>query len=273
MKKWINIGGKLINFEKPKIMGILNATPDSFYEESRVSNQNALEKKIALMITDGVDILDVGGYSTRPGAASVETEEEVNRIVPVIEFIKSRWPDIMISIDTFRAVVAEEAVKVGANIVNDVSGGDLDERMFQVVADLRVPYILMHMRGTPKTMSSLTSYSNITLDVIKELQLKVEKLKKAGVYDIIVDPGFGFAKTLEQNYELLGHLEFLQILELPILVGLSRKRMVWKKLGISPKDSLNGTTALNGKALFKGTSILRVHDVKQAVELRKVYFF
>ncbi|MCL4128144.1 UNVERIFIED_CONTAM: hypothetical protein GTU68_049949 [Idotea baltica] len=251
-------------------MGILNATPDSFYNESRVTIQNSLEKKVAMMIEEGVDILDVGGYSTRPGAANVKIEEEINRVVPIIEFIKTQWPEILISIDTFRGAVAKEAVRAGASIINDVSGGTLDKEMFGTVAQLGVPYILMHMRGTPETMNNFCSYKNVTIDVIKELQSKVLELNDLGVKDIIIDPGFGFAKTLEQNYQLLEDLEMFKVLELPILIGISRKSMISKYLEIPSESSLNGTSVLNTKALKNGVNILRVHDVKEAVEVRKL---
>ncbi|WP_341225995.1 dihydropteroate synthase [uncultured Arcticibacterium sp.] len=272
MRNWINIEGKLVNMEQPKIMGILNATPDSFYQKSKISLSGSLEQKVVGMIAEGVDILDIGGYSTRPGADEVGTNEELDRVLPIIEFIHARWPEIMVSIDTFRSDVAKAAVGLGANIINDVSGGVLDSKMYQTVAELSVPYILMHMRGTPKTMKSLAIYDNVALEVLKELQSKVFELDILGVKDIIIDPGFGFSKSLKQNYELLEHLDIFKSLELPLLVGLSRKRMIWEYLNISPEDSLNSTTALNVKAIIKGASILRVHDVKQAVELKKVIF-
>lgn len=272
MTNWINIKGELLSLEQPKIMGILNATPDSFFQRSRVSLSKNLEEKVVTMIGEGADILDVGGYSTRPGADVVEVNEELDRVLPVIEFVHSRWPEVLVSIDTFRAEVAHAAVAAGAGIINDVSGGSLDSKMFQTVSDLNVPYVLMHMRGTPRTMKKLTSYGDVTLDILMELQEKIKKLNEIGVKDIIVDPGFGFAKTLEQNFELLEYLDSFRILEFPVLVGVSRKRMIWESLNISSEKSLNGTTALNAKALLKGASILRVHDVKETVELRKLFF-
>ena len=263
----INIKGILIDLSELKIMGIINATPDSFYKESRFQR---FEEKIEEMVSNGVDIFDIGGYSTRPGAKDVDINEELKRVIPIIEIIRKKYPEIIISIDTFRASVAKEAIEAGAHIVNDVSGGDLDSDMFQTVAELQVPYILMHMRGNPLTMADKATYGNVTKEVIVELAGKINNLRKIGVKDIIIDPGFGFSKTIEQNFELLNNLELFQIFELPILVGLSRKSMIWKTLSANATAALNGTSVLNTKAAIKKANILRVHDVLEASELRKL---
>ena len=255
----------------PQVMGILNVTPDSFYAGSRLSSQDAVLQKATTMLADGADILDIGGYSTRPGAAEVSVAEELERVVPAIEAIIKAFPGVLISVDTFRAAVAEEAVKAGASIINDVAGGSLDDAMFDTVAKLQVPYILMHMRGTPQTMNTLTDYNDVVLDVLDELQIKVATLTKLGVKDVVIDPGFGFAKTVDQNFELLNRLETFRILELPILAGLSRKSMTYKFLGIDQSDALAGTIALNTLALTKGADILRVHDVKEAKQTIQLY--
>ena len=270
MKKWINIAGQLVDFSHPKIMGIVNATPDSFYGKSRVNDSSEIRKLLEQMINDEADIIDVGGYSTRPGASKVSIQEELDRVLPVIEEIKGMSTSVLISIDTFRSEVAKQAVGMGANIINDVSGGNLDDGMFEMVRALDVPYILMHMRGNPQNMMHLNTYEDIVLEVILDLEKKILKLRSLGVRDIIVDPGFGFAKSSEHSLELLNHLDIFKILELPILVGLSRKSMIWRTLGITPEASLNGTAALQTKALLKGGRILRVHDVKEAIELRKL---
>jgi dihydropteroate synthase len=266
----LNINGYLYSLEKPKIMGILNATPDSFYKQSRLSNNDDLNAKVDQMAMAGVDIFDIGGYSTRPGAVDISIEEEICRVIPFIKIIVEKYPDTLISIDTFRSEVARESINAGAHIVNDISGGDLDDRMFETIVELNVPYILMHMRGNPQTMSKEIAYKNVTAEVIFELSQKVNKLRGLGVKDIIIDPGFGFAKTIEQNFELLENLELLNLFELPILVGLSRKSMIWKSLKGTAEDALNGTSILNTKAVLKGARILRVHDVLEASELKKL---
>lgn len=255
----------------PQVMGILNVTPDSFYAGSRLSSTDAVLQKAETMLTDGADLLDIGGYSTRPGAAAVSATEELDRVLPAIEAIVKQFSDAVLSVDTFRAQVAEAAIAAGASLINDVSGGMLDEKMFETVARLQVPYILMHMRGTPQTMSSLTNYDDVVLDVLDELQRKVAALTKLGVNDIIIDPGFGFAKTIDQNFEILNRLDTFRILELPILAGLSRKSMTYKFLGIDQADALPGTIALNTLALTKGADILRVHDVKEAKQTIQLY--
>lgn len=270
-KSTLNCHGKIISLSSPLVMGILNVTPDSFYAGSRLPSPNAVLQKATTMVADGADILDIGGYSTRPGAAEVTEAEELDRLLPAIEAIVKEFPDVVISVDTFRAKVAEASVAAGASIVNDVAGGNLDDAMFETVARLKVPYILMHMRGTPQTMSSLTIYNDLVLDVLDELQQKVAALTKLGVNDVIIDPGFGFAKTIDQNFELLNRLDTFRILELPILAGLSRKSMTYKFLGIDQSDALAGTIALNTLALTKGADILRVHDVKEAKQTIQLY--
>ena len=270
MKQFINVKGKLMDLGQPKIMGILNTTPDSFYAGSRARVLSEIRQRVEEMIENGVDIIDIGGYSTRPGASDVSVNQELDRVLPAIEHISVTYPQIPISIDTFRATVAKEAVCAGAAIVNDVSGGNLDENMFETVAVLQVPYVLMHMRGTPATMSLLNQYEDLILEVIGELEVKINRLKTLGVKDIIVDPGFGFSKNSDQNYQLLKHFEKFQVLNLPVLAGLSRKSMIWKKLDILPEEALNGTTALNTVALMKKATILRVHDVKEAIEARNL---
>lgn len=248
-------------------MGVINATPDSFYEKSRFyENQKQLEKKVTQMITDGADIIDIGGHSTRPGAEDISIQEETKRVKPVIQYIAKEFPEITISIDTFRAEVARMAVAEGAGIVNDISGGTLDAQMPKTVAELNVPYVLMHTRGTPQTMQQQAVYENVVTDVLLELQQRVTLFQEKGVRDIIIDPGFGFAKTAEQNFELMQHLEVFEVLEKLLLAGISRKSMIWKTLNVSSEEALNGTTFLNAIALSKGANILRVHDVKEAKE-------
>lgn len=246
-------------------MGIVNVTPDSFYNKSRYTSDNLL-KKVKSFIDEGADIIDIGGFSSRPGAADVSESDELKRVIPAIESITNNFPNIPISIDTFRSKVAIEACNVGACMINDISGGDADLKMFETVADLKVPYVLMHMRGTPKTMSQLTNYDDLLGEIILYFSEKISKLTSYGVNDIILDPGFGFAKDIEQNYHLLDNLKDLEILNLPILAGVSRKSMIYKTLDVSAEDALNGTTVLNTIALINGAKILRVHDVKQAKE-------
>lgn len=270
--KSININGRLIDFSTPKVMGILNVTPDSFFEKSRYLYINeAIVDKAGGMIEQGATFIDIGGYSTRPHAIDISVTEELDRVLPVIEIICKNFPEIAISVDTFRSEVARKSIEVGANIINDISGGNLDEKMFQTVADLNVPYILMHSRGNPETMNQLNDYLDLTLDVITELQQKVHQLRQLGVKDIIIDPGFGFAKNAKQGFEMMRNLTAFQIMELPFLVGISRKSMIWRTLNITANEALNGTTALNMFALMQGANILRVHDVKEAVETVKLY--
>ncbi|WP_425638116.1 dihydropteroate synthase [Algoriphagus yeomjeoni] len=253
-------------------MGIVNLTPDSFFEGSRA--EKSLDKVAELVrshITYGASILDLGGYSSRPGAAEVSIQEELDRVIPAVKWISSNYPDVLISVDTFRAKVAEEAIKSGAHIVNDISAGDLDEEMIPTVASLQVPYIAMHMRGNPQNMHKKTSYSDILGEILYYFAEKLEQFKKFGIKDVIIDPGFGFAKTLEQNYFLLRNLHQFQALSLPVLVGISRKSMISKALNVEASEALNGTTALNMFALCQGANLLRVHDVKEANETLKLY--
>lgn len=261
----LNLRGHLLSIDRPQVMGIINVTPDSFFSDSRVANRDSVIKRAKQMIQDGADMIDIGGYSSRPGACDVSLDEETERVLLGIEAIRSINNEIPISIDTFRASVAESAINSGADIINDVSGGNLDSDMFATVAKLNVPYILMHMRGNPTNMQTLTDYKNLTADIIYDLASKINTLRLAGVSDTIVDPGFGFSKTLDQNYELLANLTLIaDALNCPLLIGISRKSMITKPLAISPAEALNGTTAINTIALLNGASILRVHDVKEA---------
>lgn len=263
----IDIKGKLRDFSTPWVMGIVNVTPDSFFSGSRVDGAYAVAGRVEEMLAQGADCIDLGAYSSRPGAADVSPEEEWRRLDAALAEIRRRWPDLVVSIDTFRASVARKCVEQwGADIINDISGGDLDPDMFTTVADLRVPYILMHMRGNPQNMQTLTEYDDVTADVISGLASKVVHLRSLGVNDIILDPGFGFAKTVEQNYRLLHELGELKRLGLPVLAGMSRKTMIWKPLGITPEEALEGTVALDTVALLNGADILRVHDVAPAVQ-------
>lgn len=271
VKSTLNINGNLVSLDKPQVMGILNITPDSFYSESRLNQATAILKKAEQMISEGAFILDIGGYSTRPGADDIPTEEEIKRVVSAITMIRSEYPETLISVDTFRAQVAKAAIESGANIINDVSGGNLDTQMFKTVAELQVPYVLMHMRGTPQTMKTLNQYDNLIIDISKELAAKCQVLKSLGVADVIIDPGFGFAKSIAQNYELLRQLGFLKRLGYPILAGLSRKSMIYNTLNGTPEEALNGTTALNMIALQNGANLLRVHDVKEASETIQLF--
>jgi dihydropteroate synthase len=271
MKKTLNINQKLIDLSVPKVMGILNVTPDSFYSDSRVPQIDTALRRAEAMLAAGATFLDVGGYSTRPNATDIPESEELERVLPVIELITKHFPDAIVSIDTFRATVARQAVEAGAAVVNDISGGNLDPNMFETVAALGVPYVLMHSRGNPQTMALLNNYGNLTVDVIFELQQKIAQLRALGVKDIIIDPGFGFAKNATQNFELFKNLEAFQILDCPLLVGISRKSMIWRTLDIKPEAALNATTALNALALNKGAQILRVHDIKEAIEVVKLW--
>lgn len=268
--KTLNIGGRLMDLRKPRVMGILNVTPDSFFSGSRVSPENVLDVA-ERMLKEGADFLDIGGYSSRPGAADISVDEELKRVIPVIGAIKKVFPEAIISVDTFRNEVAQQAVETGADLVNDISAGLLDEKMFSIVGQLGVPYIMMHMRGTPQTMRVQTNYQNLFKEIVDYFHQRIFLARQAGIKDIIIDPGFGFAKTVQQNFQILRQLNQFELLELPILAGISRKSMIWNTLGIEPIDALNGTTALNMMALMNGASILRVHDVKPAVECIKLY--
>lgn len=269
----LNCKGRLLFFDQPIIMGILNATPDSFYNQGRDSDPAALLGTAAQMIQEGATILDIGGLSTRPGAAALSTDEEVRRVVPVISKLRQQFPDLLISIDTYRAAVAQAAVAAGADLVNDISAGDMDKEMIPAVARLQVPYIAMHMQGTPQHMQKNPQYKQVTQDILTYFQQKLNQLKEAGIKDIIVDPGFGFGKTLADNYTLLKELHTFQVLGQPLLVGISRKSMIYNVLNNTAEESLNGTTALHMIALQQGAQILRVHDVKAANECIRLFKF
>ena len=253
------------------VMGILNVTPDSFFDGGRHLSQSNITHKLEQMVAEGADIIDIGGYSSRPGAAQISEKQELERILPAIQLARAVSPDIPISIDTFRSTVAVRALDEGADMINDISGGALDPQMFQLIADRQVPYVIMHMKGNPQNMMGHTDYHNLLTDIMQYFVEKVSLLRDLGVNDVVIDPGFGFAKTIEQNFELLGNLSFLQELRLPLLVGLSRKSMVYKTLHINPEDALTGTVAVNTMALMKGASILRVHDVKEAIQTIKLF--
>lgn len=265
-KVTLNLKGELFDLSRPCIMGILNLTPDSFYGTSRISSVDQALERAETCLKEGASFIDLGAYSSRPGADEVSTDEELSRIVPVVAAISKRFPEARLSIDTFRAKVARESIEAGAHLINDISGGNLDEEMFETVTALNVPYILMHMKGNPQTMQQDPVYNNVSLDVVDYFEQKVSTLKRMGINDIILDPGFGFAKTVAHNYELLNHMNNLDVFGLPVLAGFSRKSMIYKFLGITPEEALNGTTVLNTIALQKGAAILRVHDVKAAAE-------
>jgi dihydropteroate synthase len=267
----INCKGQLIDLSTPKIMGILNVTPNSFYDGGKFTlSENGLSQ-VGKMLDEGATFIDIGAYSSKPNAEFVSEEEERNRILPVVQGILKKFPDALLSIDTFRSGIAAVCIENGAAIINDISAGNLDEKMMEVIAKYNVPYIMMHMRGTPQTMQSQTNYENIIKEILFYFSEKVNKARSLGINDLIVDPGFGFAKTLEQNYEVLQNLELFQMLDLPLLAGISRKSMVYKPLGLTANEALNGTTVLNTIALTKGANILRVHDVKEAVECVKLF--
>ncbi|GAB1445530.1 MAG: dihydropteroate synthase [Cyclobacteriaceae bacterium] len=271
--KTLNLGGRLVHFDTPKIMGVLNITPDSFFDGGRHTDEKAILLLVEKMINDGADFIDVGGYSSRPGATDISQEEELGRVIPMIKAIMKIFPESILSIDTFRSEVAKQAIDAGALMVNDVSGGAFDDKMFGLIKKYRVPYILMHMKGTPQTMKSMATYENLIKEMIDYFHPKIHQLHQLGVADIMIDPGFGFAKTINQNFELLKHLDHFKIFEKPIVVGLSRKSMIWKTLATDPENALNGTTVLNTIALLKGADILRIHDVKEAVEAVKLTSF
>lgn len=267
----INIKGSLRHFHKPWVMGILNVTPDSFFAESRTIETDDIRRRVDDLISQGADIIDIGGYSSRPGAPEVSADEEYSRLARGLEAIRKYHPDTLISVDTFRADVARRCVSNWeADIINDISGGNLDAEMWPTVAELQVPYILMHMRGTPSSMQSLCDYNDVTADVIRDLAFKIDAMHQLGIADIIVDPGFGFAKDINQNYQLMAELDQFKQLNAPLLVGISRKSMIYRPLDITPQTAINGTTVLNTFALLHGANILRVHDVKEAVEAVKI---
>ncbi len=262
----LNIRGNLIDLSRPAVMAILNLTPDSFYSESQAATTNEALQRTENFLKAGAKFIDLGAYSSRPGAKNISEEEELNRLIPVVQAITKELPEALLSIDTFRAKVAETAIHAGAHLINDISAGNLDDAMFETVAKLNVPYIMMHMKGNPQSMQENPTYENITNEVLAYFAVKLKKLQQLGVKDIIIDPGFGFAKTIDHNYELLQKMEALTCFDLPILVGFSRKSMITKVLQNKTDEALNGTTILNTIALTKGATILRVHDVKEAVE-------
>lgn len=267
----INCKDQLIDLSQPKVMGILNLTLDSFYDGGQYKSESDILRKVEGMLNEGATFIDLGAYSSRPGADEVSETKEENRLLPILELLAKHFPEALLSIDTFRASIAKKAIEAGAALINDISAGHLDDNMLPTIAKLKVPYIMMHMRGTPQTMQGLSDYE----DLVKELNLyfseRIAEARNLGIIDLIVDPGFGFAKTLEQNYELLNKLEIMNIIGLPILVGLSRKSMIYKTLNTNADFALNGTTALHMIALQKGASILRVHDVKEAIECVKLH--
>lgn len=268
----LRLKGRLLSLDSPKVMGIVNLTPDSFFGGSRAASVSAAVERARLMAAEGADMLDLGAMSTRPGAEDVHVEDELDRLLPALQAIREALPEIPLSVDTFRAEVARQALEAGADIINDVTGGE-DPAMYATVAEAGAPYILMHMRGNPRTMSGLTEYQDLILDIQGYLLERVAAAKAAGVGDIVLDPGLGFAKTTEQNFTLLRELERFQALGLPVLVGLSRKGMIWKTLGIRAEDALNGTTALHMAALAGGASILRVHDVAEARQVIRLWAY
>lgn len=266
----INCKGKLIDLATPRVMGILNVTPDSFYDGGRFANESAILSQVEKMLNEGADFIDVGAYSSRPDAVDISVEEELSRLINTVELILKNYPDALISVDTFRAKVAKAAIGAGAAMVNDISGGLLDAEMLPTVAQLQVPYVVMHMKGTPQTMKNLAQYDNLMKEVIYHLSKRLSAARALRINDVIIDPGFGFAKDITQNFELLNKSEQLQMLDVPVLIGISRKSMIYKTLEVSPQEALNGTSILNTIALQKGASILRVHDVKEAVEAVKL---
>lgn len=267
----INCNGNLIDLSTPKVMGILNVTPDSFYDGGRHVSEKMLLNQVEKMLTDGATFIDVGGQTTKPTSTLISAEEELKRVIPAVDLILKNFPEAILSIDTFYAKVAQESVAHGAAIINDVSAGSLDEAMFDTIAQLQVPYIMMHMRGTPQTMQKLTHYDDLLKEICYYFSEKIAHARSLGINDLILDPGFGFAKTTEQNFELMRQLELFNIFELPLLIGISRKSMIYKTLEVTAAEALNGTTFLNAIALTKGAQILRVHDVKEAVECVKLF--
>ena len=266
----LNCKGRILVIDKPIVMGIINVTPDSFYSESRKSESTEVLNQAEQMVLEGAAIIDIGGQSTRPGTESVGVEEELKRVIPAIEMLSKYFSDAIISIDTYHSKVARQAVEAGASIINDISGGSLDDQMFDTVGKLHVPYICMHIKGTPQTMQKYAEYENVSLEVLDYFIKKMDECRLAGINDVIIDPGFGFAKTIQHNFELLNKLEVFKILERPLLVGISRKSTIYKTLGSTADEALNGTTVLNTAALLKGANILRVHDVKEAMEAIKL---
>ena len=269
----LNIKGDVFDLSSPKIMGVLNVTPDSFYDGGVFSNEKKILVQVEKMILDGADIIDVGGYSSKPGAKTISLEEEEKRVIPIIKLINKTFNKVVISVDTFRSEIAEKSLDEGASIINDISGGDIDKNIYQIAYKYKAPYIMMHMKGIPSNMQNNPKYENINHDIIKDFTSKIDSAEKKGVCDIIIDPGFGFGKTIQHNYQILNNLKLYTVLKKPILVGISRKSMIYKLLKTDPSKALNGTTSLNTIALINGANILRVHDVKEAKEVIKLYSF
>ena len=269
----LNIKGSVLDLSIPKIMGVLNVTPDSFYDGGIYSSEKKILKQVEKMVLDGADIIDVGGYSSKPGATPITVEEEEKRVIPIIKLIYKTFKERIISVDTFRSEISEKSINAGASIINDISGGDLDNNIYKIAGKYKTPYIIMHMRGNPSNMQNNPVYKNINYEIIKDLSKKIELAQSNGVGDIIIDPGFGFGKTVEHNYQILNNLKLYKILDKPILVGISRKSMIYKLLKTEPSKALNGTTVLNTIALINGANILRVHDVKEAKEVIKLCSF
>jgi dihydropteroate synthase len=267
----MNCKGQLIDLSTPKVMGILNITPNSFFDGGKYNNETELLERVQKMLNEGATFIDVGAYSSKPNAEFVSEEEEIARILPVVCLLQKHFPDLLLSIDTFRAEVAKKCIENGAAIINDISAGKLDAKMLETIAEFQVPYIMMHMKGTPQTMQTLTQYDDILKEMLFYFSERIALARSFGINDLIIDPGFGFAKNLEQNFEVMKKLELFQMLELPLLVGVSRKSMIYKSLDISAESALNGTTVLNSIALTKGANILRVHDVKEAVESVRLF--
>ena len=269
----LNINGGVFDLSSPKIMGVLNVTPDSFYDGGVFSNEKKILAQVEKMILDGADIIDIGGFSSKPGAKTISLKEEEKRVIPIIKLINKTFNKIIISVDTFRSEIAEKSLNEGASIINDISGGDLDKNIYQISYKYKAPYIMMHMNGVPSNMQNNPKYENINHDIIKDFTSKIDSAEKKGVCDIIIDPGFGFGKTVQHNYQILNNLKLYTVLKKPILVGISRKSMIYKLLKTDPSKALNGTTSLNTIALINGANILRVHDVKEAKEVIKLYSF
>ena len=269
----LNIKGNTLDLSSPKIMGVLNVTPDSFYDGGVYSNEKKILLQVEKMISDGADIIDIGGFSSKPGAKTISVKEEEKRVIPIIKLINNTFNKIIISVDTFRGEIAEKSLNEGASIINDISGGNLDKNIYQIANKYRVPYIMMHMKGVPANMQANPKYENINYEIIKDFSYKIDSAEKKGVCDIIIDPGFGFGKSIEHNYQILNNIKLYTILKKPILVGISRKSMIYKLLKTDPSKALNGTTSLNTIALINGANILRVHDVKEAKEVIKLYSF
>lgn len=271
-KNSINLGGKLYDFSTPVVMGVINVTPDSFYDGGKMEDEKVMLSAVEKMINDGATFIDVGAVSTRPGATMVSTKEELGRLLPAIHAIRKQFPEVPLSIDTFRSWVAVRVIdEIGPIIVNDISGGSLDSKMFETVGKMNVPYILTHILGTPRTMHEKPEYDDVVREVSTWLSERVKKLNKLGVKDVIIDPGFGFGKNIQHNYDLLNRLDSFKVFQLPVMVGLSRKSMIWKLLGTVPEEALNGTSVANMMALLGGADILRVHDVKEAMETIKIF--